>query len=365
MVYNVNLGRTGLLDMDKIKNASDIPDNIGYKPYECLWASRQDCKFGWEAWCERECPHWLSIEHAEVEISNNARVLIIDSEESLDKLLLFKCDPCLLGEGEIDGQKYYHFEGYIDWANVSKYYDVVEFRLDDYFNTHNILGCVLDCDSVTILNKEVITEIHNPATVTLRKEIDHIEIAPGTTHINEYEFSGYENVRSIVIPEGVTEIGEGAFYECTHLENVSFPSTLKKIDKDAFEFCPNLRKIILPDGIEELGRDAFEARHYIEPERRVAKDLEYEHDIIMYKGENIAAMEFWKKNDFGNIKDAFDLAKSIQTQPEKTEKKDTVEYNKQAILDNFEASLRGAVISSPQASVSRTKGQELKEKDFE
>ena len=357
MVYNVNLGRTGLLDMDKIKNASDIPNNIGNKPYECLWASRQDCEFGWEAWCEREVPHWLSIEHAEVEVSNNARVLIIDSEKALKKLQFYGLDPRFLDK---TGDQYRHqFGRNIDWANVSKYYDVVEFRLDDYWPTQDVLGCVLDCDSVTILNKEVITEIRNPATVTLRKEVDHIEIASGTTRISEHEFSGYENVKSIVIPEGVTEIGEGAFWRCASLENISFPSTLKKIDKYAFEDCDNLRKIILPDGLDELGNYAFEPRHRIEPEKRVDKDLKYEHDIIMYKGKNIAAIEFWKENDFRNIKNAFDFMKSIQTQPEKTEKKDAAEYNKQTILDNFEASLRGAVISLPQALVSKTKGQEL------
>lgn len=287
MAYNVNLGRTGLLDIDKIINAGDIPNHRATKPNGCLWASRPDCDYGWEAWCKENQPDWLSVEHAEVEISDNARILKIDSEEAFDRLLCCGAD---IDFRNLSEDMRYALATNINWSNISKHYDVVEFRLDDYYEPRYILGNI-DCDSVAILNKNIITEIRNPATVTLRKEAERIEIESGTTHIGEYEFAGYANVKSIVIPEGVTEIGVGAFLGCASLENVSFPSTLKKIDRRAFDDCPNLREVILPDGLEELGDSAFEESRSIKTGNWDKKwdmpETITEYNTIMYRGVNL------------------------------------------------------------------------------
>ncbi|MCR4649379.1 MAG: leucine-rich repeat protein, partial [Lachnospiraceae bacterium] len=172
-------------------------------------------------------------------------------------------------------------------------------------------------------NKDVITEIRNPATVTLRKEADHIEIESGTTYIGEYEFAGYANVKSVVIPEGVTEIGVGAFSGCTSLENVSFPSTLKKIERRAFDNCPNLREVVLPDRLEELGDSAFIECRFVKTGHW---DKEYdkpetitEYNTIIYRGinlvNNVKPLQPHYDEETLFMEDAFELVKQ-SVQPE-------------------------------------------------
>ena len=296
MIYNVNLGRTGVLDIDKIINADDISHNIGVKPKGCLWASRVDCEYGWEAWCKENNPGWLSIEHAEVEVSNEARILRIDSEEAFDRLLCCGAD---ISFHNLSEDTRYAFAGNINWANVSKHYDVIEFRLDDYYGPRHMLNTI-DCDSVVILNKNVITEIRNPATITLRKEAEEIKIDPSAVQIDEYEFAGYDNIKSVVIPEGVTEIKRRAFLGCTSLEDISFPSTLKRIDFQAFEDCDNLKEVILPDNIEYLDEESF--NDFFDDDKTA----------VIFRGHNLTSDEYIDKGI--NLQDALEMVKQLDAE---------------------------------------------------
>lgn len=74
---------------------------------------------------------------------------------------------------------------------------------------------------------------------------------------NNYVFSNWENVVSVVIPEGVTRI-DGLCGSCPNLTNVVLPSTLKSINYYSFFGCKKLEKISIPENVSFICSSAFE-----------------------------------------------------------------------------------------------------------
>ena len=121
--------------------------------------------------------------------------------------------------------------------------------------------------------------------------------------IDDYAFSGCENLTSAVIPDSVKYIGSCAFLSCTELQNITIPETVNfigygafdetpwketqmqnspylivnhmlldgagssgeitipdgitKIGEFAFTYCENLTSVNLPEGVKEIGEGAF------------------------------------------------------------------------------------------------------------
>lgn len=133
MLYYTNIGRTGFLDKSKIKEIERKGPNIGPKPITGgLWCMRAGHADGWETYTHAHQMHQvLSLENAEISTKEDARILIIDSKQALDKLLDYA-----IPEYQVDS---FEFEDWwvdekiwekspIDWAKVAQDYDVVEFR---------------------------------------------------------------------------------------------------------------------------------------------------------------------------------------------------------------------------------------------
>lgn len=108
-----------------------------------------------------------------------------------------------------------------------------------------------------------------------------LTIAPGTTYIRSQEFSGWEEIRKVILPEGVgfmeeecfagcenleevilpeglINLGVAAFGECAKLKKIHLPESLRSIDSGALLFCESLKTIRLPGQLESIGEMAFQ-----------------------------------------------------------------------------------------------------------
>lgn len=88
--------------------------------------------------------------------------------------------------------------------------------------------------------------------------MDYI-VPQGTVEIESNQFSGRNDLVSIIIPRSVKVIRSGAFYLCKNLKKVKFEdgSSLKSIEHYVFQNCFNLSEINLPEGLEQLRAHSF------------------------------------------------------------------------------------------------------------
>lgn len=221
MLYHTNLGRTGFIDINKIKEVEHNSKNIGIKPVVGgLWCVRADHPDGWEYFARTSMPaEALSLEHAEITVRDDARTLIIDSRQALEYVFeKYLTDrPDLFGGQSFDGMAH---RPQIDWSKVAQDYDVVEFRMADYPALYDELYG-LDCDSAVILHSDVIEDIKNPPTITHPYQITELTIKEGVTEIFDEEYANY-----------------------TSLTTVHLPSTLQSLSSDAFSYDAPLTQVI-------------------------------------------------------------------------------------------------------------------------
>ena len=116
------------------------------KPFGGLWASNVNARFGWKDWCEAEefcdCDKENSFSFT---ISDNARILQINSVKDIETLPTHKDD--LSCSWTI-----------LDFEQLSKMYDAIEANISN----NNELYFALygwDCDSILVMNPDVIHEI--------------------------------------------------------------------------------------------------------------------------------------------------------------------------------------------------------------
>lgn len=128
----------------------------GTKPTGGLWLSVDG---GWERWCEREMPHWLTDDRHEVVLSKDARIYEIRSLAELDALPLWdgdadddeEEDPLSWGAGMPIRR--------IDFERMAETYDGVCLHLSDgeeglYYALYG-----WDCDSVLLFTTDVIEKV--------------------------------------------------------------------------------------------------------------------------------------------------------------------------------------------------------------
>lgn len=90
----------------------------------------------------------------------------------------------------------------------------------------------------------------------------------GITHIGDFAFDNFQNIREVILPEGLVSIGNSAFWQTSHLKKIIFPTTLKKIGIDAFDGS-GIESVSLKH-VERVGKGAFsgtELRHVTIPAR--------------------------------------------------------------------------------------------------
>lgn len=136
--------------MGKIKNRSFC------KPEGGLWVSPVDSKFGWKDWCEvedfRDCKESNSFK---VSFKDDAKVIIIDSYDDLDKLPSmnpYKDIPTLASYGD----------RFPDFEKLAKEVDAIWLTEEGQWKTRmtnpkNLYGW--DCESILVLNPNSIKQI--------------------------------------------------------------------------------------------------------------------------------------------------------------------------------------------------------------
>lgn len=77
--------------------------------------------------------------------------------------------------------------------------------------------------------------------------------------IGEVSFEYCKNLKHITLSSGVTHIEDGAFACCLNLESIKLPSSLKSIGDIAFMLCKNLKTLTIPSKVTTLGYMTFSA----------------------------------------------------------------------------------------------------------
>lgn len=129
------------------KNLFQDIKNIPFvKPEGGLWASRINANYGWKEWTEDN--EYMTDRYREgncfrFKLKNNARVLILKTKEDLKNLPKNKIPtfPTL-------------YE-WLDFEELKKRYDAIEVVIEKLY--WELYGW--DCDSILILNKDVIEEV--------------------------------------------------------------------------------------------------------------------------------------------------------------------------------------------------------------
>lgn len=70
-------------------------------------------------------------------------------------------------------------------------------------------------------------------------------------------FSGFENLKSIILPYSIKKISSMAFRNCRSLEQIILPVGLETISDEAFNNCSSLKEINIPDTVTTILSYAF------------------------------------------------------------------------------------------------------------
>ena len=95
------------------------------------------------------------------------------------------------------------------------------------------------------------------AGMPVPKNVQHVEIPKGITHIRREAFRDHTRLQSVVIPDSVTEIMERAFEGCSGLQSVTIPDSVTEIGAYAFRSCAKLRSVAIPDGVTIIRESVF------------------------------------------------------------------------------------------------------------
>lgn len=82
-------------------------------------------------------------------------------------------------------------------------------------------------------------------------------ILPDSFELKEYDFEGFESLRSITLPNNLTWIPPYCFKNCKNLRSIDIPDTVTIIREFAFYECSSISNIILPPGLTSINAYAF------------------------------------------------------------------------------------------------------------
>ena len=126
---------------DEIKN-----ECAWVKPIGGLWASNINAKYGWRDWCEEQRFRECSIDNSfKFKLKEDSRILKIDNSDILKKLPIVNA-PFRTSWINLDFEK------------IKEEYDAIEVLISEDRRLYwDLYGW--DCDSLLVLNKEVIEQI--------------------------------------------------------------------------------------------------------------------------------------------------------------------------------------------------------------
>lgn len=126
---------------DEIKN-----ERAWVKPIGGLWASNINAKYGWKNWCEEQRFRKCSIDNSfKFKLKEDTKILKIDNSDILKKLPIVNA-PFRTSWINLDFEK------------IKEKYDAIEVLISaDHQLYWDLYGW--DCDSLLVLNKEVIEQI--------------------------------------------------------------------------------------------------------------------------------------------------------------------------------------------------------------
>jgi len=133
------------------KNKFDEIKNLLFsKPLGGLWASKVNSEYGWKSWCENVAFHldkYREDNCFKFRLKKNANVLIITKKEELEKLPKQNLP-----------EDYNSLFVALDFEKLAKQYDAMEVLISEDSGLYwDLYGW--DCDSILIMNKDVIEEV--------------------------------------------------------------------------------------------------------------------------------------------------------------------------------------------------------------
>lgn len=103
---------------------------------------------------------------------------------------------------------------------------------------------------VTVLDEYVFTDFD---------EVESVVFEEGSLleSINNYAFDSCRRLTEINIPDGVITIGSHAFSDCDMLKRVHLPESIENLSACAFQGCEELEEINIPESIEAISYKVF------------------------------------------------------------------------------------------------------------
>lgn len=87
----------------------------------------------------------------------------------------------------------------------------------------------------------------------------YLDIADiGKERMDDYVFSGYTRLETLILPKTLVAIPEYAFQFCSQLRDLVIPSTVRSIGRNAFTSCYDLGTLVLPKSVKFVDYHAFQ-----------------------------------------------------------------------------------------------------------
>lgn len=150
----------------------------------------------------------------------------------------------------------------------------IDYPIESYFDLRNLEEITVAEGNKTYYAKDNCLIKKDTGLLMIVNKYGKIPNDGSIKSIGYGSFSGFKNLKSIVIPEGVVSIGSGAFSGCSSLESVSFPESLESIGSNAFGGCTSLKKIDIGDNVKSFGTEVFWGCIALE-EVSLPKEVEY------------------------------------------------------------------------------------------
>lgn len=151
----ITYGKGNVLDTSRLPdlNELDLTPSFINKIPGTLWGSPVDANFGWKEWCHNNDFHTTSFKTSfKWTIKEDSRLLFISTLEDLEKVPFVETEFGLLQ---------------IDFQKIANDYDAMEISMDNLYIGHMFLSekerafNSWDCDSIMVLNKDIIIPVND------------------------------------------------------------------------------------------------------------------------------------------------------------------------------------------------------------
>lgn len=190
-------------------------------------------------------------------------------------------------------------------------------NISEYAFLEKDITSVKIASTVTVIGEGAFADCYNLEKVYIPKSVINIE---------NYAFSGCENLKNIIIdskntvydsrnncnaiietstntliygcldleiPSTVTNIGETAYSFCNNFTDIVIPYGITNIFKSAFEYCKNLETIVIPISVTNVGAATFYSCPKLEAVYYIGTEIEWKKIIIETENSNFTSVVFF------------------------------------------------------------------------